>query len=74
MAQFGIRLKFSQLVLDSTLLTVNITGVELRNGGIDYLASLLQDSNIKFKLLGKGNCETIESIVFQNKVSKSRDS
>jgi hypothetical protein len=50
------------------LLNVNVTGVELQNGGVDFLNTQLASQNIKFKLLGKDECDNIESIIYQNKV------
>lgn len=50
------------------MLNVNVTGVELQKGGADYLNAQLAKQNIKFQLLGKDECDNIESIIYQNKV------
>ncbi|CAB4019126.1 Hypothetical predicted protein [Paramuricea clavata] len=52
---------------DSSLLNVNVTGIELQSGGVDYLNTQLPNQNIKFQLLGKDECDNIESIISQNK-------
>ena len=51
-----------------SLLHVNVTGVELQKGGVDYLNVQLGKQNIKFQLLGKDECNSIESIIYKNKV------
>ena len=53
--------------IDSSLLNINITGIELQNGGVDFLNKQLTSQNIKFQLLGKDECDNIESIIYYQK-------
>ena len=55
---------------DASLLNINVTGIELQNDGVGFLNKHLTNQNIKFQLLGKDECDNIESIIYQNKVYK----
>ena len=50
------------------MLNVNVSGVELQKGGVEYLNAQLAQQNIKFQLIGKDECDGIESIIYQKKV------
>lgn len=47
---------------------VNLTGVELLTAGNDYIKSQLNNSKIKFQLLGTKASDHIEAIVYEDKV------
>ncbi|XP_028393966.1 uncharacterized protein LOC114518213 [Dendronephthya gigantea] len=54
-------------ITDPSLLDINISGIELQSGGLEFLNSELASNMIKFQLLGKDESDNIESIVYHNK-------
>ncbi|XP_046850205.1 uncharacterized protein LOC124443733 isoform X2 [Xenia sp. Carnegie-2017] len=61
------RSRIKHLTTPAHCLKVNLTGVELLTAGNDYIKSQLNNSKIKFQLLGTKASDHIEAIVYEDK-------